>query len=441
MAPPTDRASRRSAREIRRRLHRMARRRVAADERSWPQVRDAFEARSDAADEQLAAPDGAIVSVAGAVEADADAPACPTPRARPAPTRRAPDDAGPSARRRRQIPRTLIVDRYSGCDRARPAGPATGSRYIDIRSRIVSSKAAHRVVVLEIADVLADERLPVDDQRDRVLQVGADRQDRPLDRQRRDDAWRVAARAPQHASDRARRRGPPNRRRAGRSGARRRETRRRFPPAASRVVVLDRRSARSSGWRWSSPARPARRRRTADDAAACRAASRRARRLSGATPGNSHPRRRQHDRAGRRCQQRFGGGSEHDDRRARVEMSLTISANGFSLRYFRSRNVHDRGGDCAHRTPGDSRRFPSPRRSGRRAAARRPGGCSRSLPSIEFLARSAVSSRDRTPDRRRLRMKPAIERIVVLGRAAGVERPVPHRRVSAGRRAGRGCTE
>ena len=54
-------------------------------------------------------------------------------------------------------------------------------------------KCLERVVVVEIADVLAHERLAVDHQRDRVLQIGAERQDRALRRHSRDRAGRIAA--------------------------------------------------------------------------------------------------------------------------------------------------------------------------------------------------------------------------------------------------------
>ena len=61
------------------------------------------------------------------------------------------------------------------------------------RSWIVAAQRAAGVVVLQVADVLAHERLTVDDQRHGVLEVGAEREHRPRDRERRHGAGRVAA--------------------------------------------------------------------------------------------------------------------------------------------------------------------------------------------------------------------------------------------------------
>ena len=52
--------------------------------------------------------------------------------------------------------------------------------------------------MIEIADVLADEGLAVDHQRDGIFQIGAQGQDRPLRRKRGDRAGRVAASRAQH---------------------------------------------------------------------------------------------------------------------------------------------------------------------------------------------------------------------------------------------------
>ena len=153
----------------------------------------------------------------------------------------------------------------------RPSELRTSTR----RSRIVSLKCLKCLVVIEVADVLADEGLPIDHQRDGVLEIGAHGEQRALDRQ----SWpplpersRVSA---AESPDRRRPRAPRNRRPAARWGARRPETHRPRLPAARRHPAHRRQWVRWSGWRWSSPAPPARRRQTADDAPACTAASRR----------------------------------------------------------------------------------------------------------------------------------------------------------------------
>ena len=66
-----------------------------------------------------------------------------------------------------------------GARRARPADPPSARRTSPAGRRSVSWNARSAVVVVEIADVLADERLAVHDQRDRVLQIGAERENRP----------------------------------------------------------------------------------------------------------------------------------------------------------------------------------------------------------------------------------------------------------------------
>ena len=47
---------------------------------------------------------------------------------------------------------------------------------------MVSSKGAESLVVLQVADVLADEGLAIHHQRDGVFQIGAQREDRTLGR-------------------------------------------------------------------------------------------------------------------------------------------------------------------------------------------------------------------------------------------------------------------
>ena len=169
--------------------------------------------------------------------------------------------------------RAYCVDAYSGCASWTTSSSFAGTSYIAQRSAIVSLNARERAVVIEIADVLADEGLPVDDQRDRVLQIGADRTA---------SGRAVGNAATAAARSRARAAAPPDRRarRASTESSMRRaicalagqETRRRCRPAARSASASRTRSVRSSGSRWSSRARPARPRQRADGAAACRAA-------------------------------------------------------------------------------------------------------------------------------------------------------------------------
>ena len=144
---------------------------------------------ADAAHEQLASPDRPIVTVAGAVEGRRRARACPTPAARRAPTRRArggagrraaPQPAAPAATRGRGVLWVRIVRRRAARRGSTP--------YILIRSSIVSRNARRHCVLIEVADVLAYERLAVDHERDRVLQVAADGKHWPLRGHLRDRA-------------------------------------------------------------------------------------------------------------------------------------------------------------------------------------------------------------------------------------------------------------
>ena len=59
-------------------------------------------------------------------------------------------------------------------------------------------ESAESFVVLQVADVLADEGLAVHHQRDGVFQIGAQREDRTLARQRRHCPGSIAARPPQN---------------------------------------------------------------------------------------------------------------------------------------------------------------------------------------------------------------------------------------------------
>ena len=74
-------------------------------------------------------------------------------------------------------------ERYCGWASCTTSSSLARARaYIASRSCIVSSSARAGLVVIEVADVLAHERLAVDHQGDGVLEVGAEREHRPGDR-------------------------------------------------------------------------------------------------------------------------------------------------------------------------------------------------------------------------------------------------------------------
>ncbi len=157
-------------------------------------------------------------------------------------------------------------------------------------------------------------------------------------RDRRDGAGRIAARTAQN-------RGPEN------SGARHRivhapgdralanqERVGDSEPAGRGRRSLRRRSARSSGSRWSSPEFRARRRRRADGAAACKAASRRVRCCRARLRGNRSLRGAM--TMGRATDVRSASASGDSSTISRAASRFrAISANGFSLRYLRSRRA------------------------------------------------------------------------------------------------------
>ena len=127
--------------------------------------------------------------------------------------------------------------------------------------------------MLQVADVLADECLAVHHQRDRVFQIGAQRQDRPLQGNVATAPGSIAARPAQNDRTESAHRGPRNRPPGARWAAARSEMHPRCRRDAAAHLHPRRRSVRSSGWRWSSPEPPARPPQTAGDATACRAAS------------------------------------------------------------------------------------------------------------------------------------------------------------------------
>ena len=102
---------------------------------------------------------------------------------------------------------------------------------------------------------------------------------------------------------------------------------------------LRRRSVRSSGWHWSSPEFRERLRRRADGAAACKGSITPNSSFCGATPQIVHlsPRASTMGRAGEVS--RVSASRERSTRRRATSRSLAMRANGFSLRYFRSRKA------------------------------------------------------------------------------------------------------
>ena len=235
-------------------LHRVPRRRVAAGERGRPQVRDALEAVLDAAHEELAAPDRAVVAVA--------VPSRLTPSTRVSP--------GAALGQHRGDVRAMMLDgahapargeleRMRGrrvlrdARRARPAGPRHATSYIASRSSMVSRKARRRPRSASRSPMCwLTNAWPSTTSVIGVLEVGADRQDRPVDRQSRDRAGRVAAgRAGGSTgpSGPARTTESSTRRAIGRSPTRNASARSGQPLRARRRPRT--RSARSSGWRWS----------------------------------------------------------------------------------------------------------------------------------------------------------------------------------------------
>ncbi len=151
-------------------------------------------------------------------------PRVATRRARPARSRRARGGAA----RRRVVSRSVVGIRARNVlgvrvVRDEQLGRVEPVRRAQILHGGLEGRAGRNVV--EIADVLAHEDLAVDDQRDRVLEVAADREHRPRRRQAsRPPAAPSRARgagSPARATWRAR----PSRRRGARSGVRRSGTR------------------------------------------------------------------------------------------------------------------------------------------------------------------------------------------------------------------------
>ena len=207
----------------------------------------------------------------------------------------------------------------------------------------VRLERAVRLEMIQVAQVMAEDRPAVAAQREGRLELPADRQDRHGQSSGSGDRLRgVPARAADRrfdAADHPRHRiiaahmdrpvvGQEN---VGDAGQ-----------PLDRVRLVDRRSARPTGSRWSSPAARRPCRAAADDAAACREASRRANGFAGCDAvGQGRIRRalrQQDDRParGRRAAPATAGSISHNASAAAT--SRTITANGFSSRCLRRRS-------------------------------------------------------------------------------------------------------
>jgi hypothetical protein len=173
-------------------LYRLARGRVAPRQGCRTHMPDAREPGGDATDEELSAPDRAVVAVAGSVEGDAD---------------HAPLECATLGEDARHV-RAMVLNgmapprRHDGRVRG---GPVLGMQIvhddqpvaIDIVHRHpVTHRLLKRTIgggVVQIADVLAHERVAADDERDGVLEVRPHGQCRKWDRNPGNRRRRVAA--------------------------------------------------------------------------------------------------------------------------------------------------------------------------------------------------------------------------------------------------------
>ena len=156
----------------------------------------AIEAFFDASDENLAAPDGAVVTVSGAVETDADHALVPF-----ASLGEHGRDVGAMMLHRERFCRSTqalqhaAVETYCGMTIVHDQQfvPANFVHGDQIANGFL--KGAEGLVVIQVADVLADEGLAIHHQGDGVFQIGAQRQERTM----RWEAWlrrREHSRAP-----------------------------------------------------------------------------------------------------------------------------------------------------------------------------------------------------------------------------------------------------
>src|SRR5580658_2631517 len=158
---------------------------------------DPFEAFAHAAGKHFAAPDRAVVAVTGAVETHADDTLIPG-----ATLGKDGGDVGAMMLHGAFFRR----GKFSGMERGYILGMRVvyKQQFVRInfihRQQIVNgfAESAKRFVVIEVANMLADESLASNDQCDRIFEVGAERQDRTVGWKCRSGAGRVTASAPQN---------------------------------------------------------------------------------------------------------------------------------------------------------------------------------------------------------------------------------------------------
>ena len=242
--------------------------------------------------------------------------------------------------------------------RGRPGARRHRTSYIASRSRIVSPKRAERLVVIEVADVLAHERLAVHDQRNGILEIGAQREHGRAGGQRGHRAGRIAAAAAkdhraQRAAPRDRVVHPPRDRALADE-----EAHRRCRPAARARRRPRTRSARSSGWRSSgrgASGAPAAKSRWCSGVYGSITPSSS---LSGATPGSAT--RARASTIGRRGddQQRSAASSDSSTTSARVREAPRHQGERLLLAELPLPKRGDGAPRSGRRRPGDSRRGP-----------------------------------------------------------------------------------
>ena len=181
---------------------------IAAGKHRGPQRGHARESLAHAPHKELASPNRPIVAITGAVEGDAKHARVPGAafgkdgRDVGAVVLNSADFAawkGQSGQRRAVLRVEVVRDEHV-------VRIDVVHRH-EIGDGLVEGLTALRVI--EIADMLTDESLAVDDERDGVLQIRADGEHGPIERDVGDGGWRVTARAAQN--DRTEGAGPRNR--------------------------------------------------------------------------------------------------------------------------------------------------------------------------------------------------------------------------------------
>ena len=231
---------------------------------------------------------------------------------------------------RRQVLGVQVVGDDLGLHREQP-----------LEVRDARDEGAQRLVVLQVADVVAHPRPRALGHAERALQLRPAREHVPRRRHRQPEAVGHVARASAAAPAAARRRrARPSRRCGSGSAGRGRGSRRRSPPGAPGRRRPCRRSARPTRCRWSAPAAPPRRP-AAGGAAASRAASRRAR-APPAPPPRPRPRpaAAAPARSAARAETSRSSSTGSSATSARAATSVgAISANGLSSRCLRARSA------------------------------------------------------------------------------------------------------